>query len=99
MINQPWTSSLDRTLFPPPHETLLRDHFQASIARWMKAASEEYDEEDSFEDQDEISEWTEISDDRCLIAADFSRDIVFPQPGSKGEERIDASALQLGTQV
>jgi hypothetical protein len=66
-IEQPWQSDCDRTLFPPPHPTILRDHFQASVAKWMKAASEEYDEDDSF-DKDEIAELTEISDDRCQVA-------------------------------
>jgi hypothetical protein len=46
---------MDKTQFPPPHKTLLYDHFRASIGRWMMAASEEY-EEDSLDDQDEIPE-------------------------------------------
>ena len=42
----------------------------------MKAASEEYDEEDSLEDQDEIVELTGVSDDGCLVAADFGQDSI-----------------------
>jgi hypothetical protein len=34
------------------------------MARWMKASWNEYDEEDSLDDQDEIEEWTGVSDDR-----------------------------------
>jgi hypothetical protein len=46
---------MNNTRYPPPHRTLLYDHFRASIGRWMMAASEEYEEEeDSLEDQDEV---------------------------------------------
>jgi hypothetical protein len=66
----------------------------------MKVASEEYDE-DSLEDEDEDEELTGVSDDRCLVAADadFNHNIVLPQPGGKGEENIDGSALQPGMVV
>jgi hypothetical protein len=37
----------------------------------MKVGSEEYDEDDSSEDQDEIAELTGMSDNSCLVAADF----------------------------
>jgi hypothetical protein len=46
----------------------------------MKAASEEYDEDDSF-DKDEIAELTEISDDRCQVA-DFDH-MLSVQPGER----------------
>jgi hypothetical protein len=45
---------MDKTQFPPPHNTLLYDHFRTSIGRWMMAASEEYEEDDSLDDQDEV---------------------------------------------
>jgi hypothetical protein len=62
----------------------------------MKASSEEYEEEDTLEDEDEIEELTGVSNDTCLVAADFDHDVVLPQPGGKGEEEnIDGSALRL----
>ena len=44
------------------------------------ASEYEYDEEDSWEDsdQDEIDELTGVSDNRCLVAADFDHDIILP---------------------
>ena len=61
MIKQPWKSQSDSQLFPPPSPALLKDHFRASIAMWMKGTSDEYDDEDSFEDEEDIAEMTETS--------------------------------------
>jgi hypothetical protein len=44
----------------------------------MKAASEEYDEDDSLED-DEIPELAGITDNTCRIAIDLDDDVVLPQ--------------------
>ncbi|KIL63438.1 hypothetical protein M378DRAFT_164508 [Amanita muscaria Koide BX008] len=60
-ITQPWLNGNMR--YPPPHSTLLKAHFVSSIARWMIAVSEEYEEEDSLEDQDEIQELAGTADD------------------------------------
>jgi hypothetical protein len=48
----------------------------SSIARWMTAASEEYDEEDSLEDQDEIPELAGTTDNSCLIASELGDDVI-----------------------
>ena len=43
----------------------------SSIARWMSAASEEFEEEDSLEDEDEIPEPAGMIDDDCSIASEL----------------------------
>jgi hypothetical protein len=45
MVTQPWTSVMKPKHYPPPHKNILHEHFRASIARWMMAASEEYEDE------------------------------------------------------
>jgi hypothetical protein len=62
VITQPWTSGRDHARYPPPHRTLLLAHFKSSVARWMRAGSEESDEDDSLE-EDEIPEMAGIADD------------------------------------
>lgn len=49
-IMQPWSKV--NTCYPPPHSTLLKDHFISSIARWMSGASEGDEEDDWMEVED-----------------------------------------------
>ncbi|KIK00616.1 hypothetical protein K443DRAFT_100028 [Laccaria amethystina LaAM-08-1] len=76
-ITQPWLNR-NAQYPPPPHSTLLRDHFMSSIATWMSATPEEYEEEDSFEDEDEIPETTGTTNDSCLFASELGDDVVLP---------------------
>jgi len=96
-IEQPWASPCDSNRFPPPHPTLLREHFQASIARWMKAASEEYEEEDSFDDEDEIAEMSCISrpEDRYVVIGDSGEDTACLR-NEKGHVSVESLNLQQG---
>jgi hypothetical protein len=61
----------------------------------MMAASEEYEEDDSLDDQDEVPEPVTISDDSCLIAADMSGDDIVLQ-GGKGEILLGMMAAEGG---
>jgi HNH endonuclease len=85
-------NAMNKTQIPPPHKTLLYDNFRASKGRWMMAASEEYEEEDSLEDQDEVPQPVGISDDSCLIATEMSDDIAPLQ----GDECIMPLAVERG---
>jgi hypothetical protein len=50
----------------------------SSIATWMSATPDEYEEEDSFEDEDEIPEPTGTTNDGYLFASELGDDVVLP---------------------
>ena len=56
----------------------------ASIAKRMSATFEEYEEEDSLEDEDEIPEPAGTINDSCSIASELGDDVSLPQDGGKG---------------
>ncbi len=90
---QPWLNG--NTRYPPPNSTLLKDHFRSSIAKWMKAASDEY-EEGSLEDPDEVPELAGTVDDSCLIASELGDDVALPRDGGKASTVMNIPALVQG---
>jgi hypothetical protein len=64
----------------------------------MKAGSEEYKDEDLFEDLDEITEITGISEDRYVVIGDSDEDAPSP-PDNKGHMLVERMALGHGMLV